>query len=269
MAIREKRDFRKGKKQDSNHMDLKPYYFIMGKNTIRAMCKDDSKQIIKVFTTCKQDSLLDTLKHHNINVDFIQKDHLFRLVESESHQGFVAKVKKRAPLSFNDVLEREDQKESSLIIALDTIFDPQNLGAILRSAYCLGASCVIWSKNRGASITPVVTKVSVGASELMDVSLVSNLVESIKKAKEYGYEAVSCELKEGAESIYTCQFSKKTLLLLGSEEKGVRELLSKQMDKKVMIPMNGIIDSLNVSSATAVFLSHWKSQVEKTECERK
>ncbi len=183
---------------------------------------------------------------------------MFAMVNSESHQGIVALVKEKQGVGLSEYLDQAFEKDADLILVLDSINDPQNLGTLLRSAECFGVGAVVWSKNRGVGITPVVSKTSVGASELMMTIQVSNLVEAVKKCKKDGYEVVTAEVGKEACSLEDFSFPKKTVLIMGSEGEGVRHLLSQQADHRVFVPMQGAIDSLNVSQATSVFLYHWR-----------
>ena len=227
---------------------------IMGKNCLREVLKHFPERIKKVYTTKtneKHDELFNIIQENNITTKTVSKEKLFDLVHTDSHQSYVAIVKAKPIIDINTFLKHT--KDKSFVLMLDSIYDPQNLGAILRAAECLGVDAVIWSKNRGSDITPVVTKAGVGASELVDIIKVSNLVESIKKFKEHGFHIITAEVKN-AQPIYSFDFPSKTLLIVGSEGKGIQKLISKQSDSKVFIPMQGNIDSLNVSQATAIFL---------------
>ncbi|NGX57805.1 MAG: 23S rRNA (guanosine-2'-O-)-methyltransferase RlmB, partial [Chlamydiae bacterium] len=221
----------------------------MGKNCVQEVLKTAPERIEKIITA----QPAPHLKKYDIPIEVKPKEALSKLVQSESHQGILAYVKEKSHLNLKEFLSRDLDK--SLVIMLDSIFDPQNLGAILRAAECFGVNAVVWSKNRGVDITPVVSKVSVGATELVDTMKVSNLAETVKRFQDKGYYAVTAEVGEGAESLYDFEFPSHTLLILGSEGKGVQPLISKRADFKVYIPMHGQIDSLNVSQATAVFLS--------------
>ncbi|MGM0439929.1 MAG: 23S rRNA (guanosine(2251)-2'-O)-methyltransferase RlmB [Chlamydiota bacterium] len=228
---------------------------IMGKNCLKELLKSAPQRILKVYTSKDSDDLLTILQENQIPVKKLSKKELTNMVDSESHQGYVAQVsEKPAPK-----LENLYHKEKSLVVMLDSIFDPQNLGAILRACECFGVDAVVWSKNRGSSITPTVSKASVGASELIETIQVSNLVETIKSFKKHGYWAVTTEIANDAHSLADFDFPEKTVLILGSEGTGVRPLVSKQADFRVYIPMAGMIDSLNVSQATAVLLAQWHS----------
>ena len=148
--------------------------------------------------------------------------------------------------------------DSSLILILDSIFDPQNFGSILRASECMGADAVIYSKNRGSSLTPSAAKASSGASELIPLIEVSNLAETVRKLKKNDYSVITAEIKKEAKDIRHFSFPKKTALIMGSEGKGVQPLLSKMADCSVYIPMFGKIDSLNVMQAAVVFLAKYR-----------
>lgn len=226
---------------------------IMGKNCIREVLKSDPKRFSRVFSSQKDGELVDALKSKGVRVQFASKQKLYSLVQSESHQSFVAEVKERKYPDLKTFLE--EQNDRSLVVLCDSITDPQNFGAILRASECFGVDGVVWSKNRNVGVTPVVSKVSVGASELLTLIPVSNLAESVKKFQEAGYVAVAAESREGSESLFSFSFPDKVLLILGAEGKGIQPLLSKRADHHLEIPMLGRIDSLNVSQAAAIFLS--------------
>ncbi|MCP5504641.1 MAG: 23S rRNA (guanosine(2251)-2'-O)-methyltransferase RlmB [Chlamydiales bacterium] len=148
--------------------------------------------------------------------------------------------------------------EKSLVLMCDAIQDPQNFGSILRAAECFGVDAVIYSTNRNVALTPVVSKASVGASEIVPLIPVSNLVDTLKKFQDAGYFSVATEISDKAEALDSFVFPEQTLLMIGAEGPGIQPLLSKKSDFHLYIPMKGSIDSLNVSQATAVLLSHWK-----------
>ena len=235
----------------------------MGKNCIKEVLKSFPDRLIEVYTTQQDhsDSLYSALQENNIPIRSVTKKELFNLVHSESHQSYVAAVKELPSLGIKEFLDSSSAApKSSIVLMLDSIYDPQNLGAILRSAECFGVDAVIYSKNRGTDITPVVSKTSSGATEYVPIIKVSNLAESLKPFKEEGYWVVCSAVGEGSQSIYDFQFPEKSILILGSEGEGVQKILSRNSDFFVTIPMHGHIDSLNVSQATAVFLSHYRKQ---------
>lgn len=205
-------------------------YWIMGKRCVAEVEKREPHRIIEILRTPK-----------------VRAEKLEKLVGSSSHQGVIARVKKKPALGIDDLAG------ASRLLALDSIEDPQNVGAIFRAAECFGVDGLLWSKNRGAPMTPVVSKVSVGASEVVPYAIVSNLAESLRQLKDRGFWVVVADM--GGENYQTLDLPEKTVLVMGSEHKGVRPLIAKLADLTVSIPLAGEIDSLNVSQAAAVLLS--------------
>jgi 23S rRNA (guanosine2251-2'-O)-methyltransferase len=235
---------------------------IMGKNCIAEVLRSNPERLEQVFTVKSniQDVLYKELKEQNVSIKHLNKHELSELVNSTSHQSYIASVKQRRLLSVPDFVEEVQEGRPSLVLMLDSIFDPHNLGAILRTAECFGANCLIYSKNRGTDITPVVSKVSSGASELIPLIRVSNLAETAKIFQEKGYSIIAADVGEGSISLYNFDFPEHTLLILGSEGEGIQKLLLKRSDCLLKIPMQGKIDSLNVAQAASVFLYSYRSQ---------
>lgn len=239
---------------------------IMGINTISELLKTNSRKIKKVFTLKKgSDSskdlsdrktvLLKKIEEEGIPLEYLDKRSLEEKVGSDSHQGFVASVK-RDFVSLYEIL-----KESpSFLLMVDQIYDPHNFGAILRAAECFQVPGVIYSKNKGCPVTPVVSKVSSGASELVPLVRVSNLHDSILKLQDAGYSIVIADCSDQSMDLSVFQKPEKMVFILGSEEKGVQALLKKKADYLVHISMKGQIDSLNVSQAAACFLYHFQTR---------
>lgn len=236
---------------------------IMGRNCISEVLKRAPERLLEAWIVGgenrtgnqRQEELESALSALPIEVRLVSRDQLTELVGSESHQGFVARIKTRKLWELESVVSDAAQKERSVILALDTIVDPQNFGAILRAAECLGVDGVVWSKNRGAPITPVVAKVSVGATELVRLCPISNLQRGLEQLKKEGYWIVGAALGPGSESLHTFTFPERTVIVMGAEGEGLSHIIEENLDFRVSIPMYGQIDSLNVSQATAVLLA--------------
>lgn len=226
----------------------------MGKNCVETVVDHSPERITEFFTAKKDpDPLIEKAISKGIKIKLASKQKLYDLVNSDSHQSYVVQVKANEQPDLKQFLREEHR----LVLMLDNINDPQNLGAILRAAECFGVEAVIWSKNRGCSLTPSAAKASVGASELIPTIVVSNLAETVKQFQKAGYFAVTAEISDKAQPLASYQFPEQTLLIMGSEGKGIQPLISKISDDQVYIPMSGKIDSLNVSQATAVLLSRF------------
>lgn len=187
------------------------------------------------------------------------KSKLDRLCGYEQHQGIVAIASEKEYVEIEDVLEiAKERGEKPLIVIADNISDPHNLGAIIRCAEGAGAHGIIIPKRRSACITPAVTKASAGAVEHLAAVKCTNITETIKKLKDYGLWIFAAEA-DGTD--YTqADFDVPCAIVLGSEENGVSELVRKNCDYTVSIPMRGKVNSLNVSTAAAVLLYQAVSQ---------
>lgn len=229
---------------------------VIGVHAIRELLRFAPDRLLRIFTVRgKKSELLEECEKRKIPIVFVSLDELSRMAGSDSHQSLAAHVKAREFYDVKDFLVEMESEESALVLMTDQIFDPQNFGAILRSAECFGAAGVAYSKNRGSDITPVVAKSSCGASELVRLIRISNLADAVDKFQKGGFEIVAALLDEKAENAFQFSFAPKTVLIVGSEGEGIQPLLRKKADRSIYIPMSGKIDSLNVAQATAVFLA--------------
>jgi 23S rRNA (guanosine2251-2'-O)-methyltransferase len=231
----------------------------IGINSILELIRYSPERISKVLLVKSEDAsdrkneLIDELKTHGIPLEYARKDTLNNYAGTDSHQGFVAILKSRPYLDPHNFLE--NAPEESFVLAIDSVFDPHNFGAILRCAECFGVDAVIWSKNRGVGITPVVTKTSSGASEILPLMKVSNLASALQSFQKKGYSLIAADADDKAEALPSFTYPKRSVLILGSEGEGIQPLIRKMCDHIVYIPMKGRISSLNVAQAAAVFLS--------------
>lgn len=216
-------------------------------------------KLVKVYaetlqSESRKSNILDLCQKKGIPVAKASFDALSDMAGTDSHQSFVAHIRPRDFLTLKDFLKEREDADKCTLLMLDQIFDPQNMGAILRSAECFGVDAVIFSKNRGSDITPSVTKASCGASELVPLIRLSNLAEALTLCQEAGFEAVAAQVSDGAGPLSTFRFAPKTLLIVGSEGEGIQPLIQKRVDRSVYIPMEGRITSLNVAQATSILL---------------
>ncbi|MFW5782056.1 MAG: 23S rRNA (guanosine(2251)-2'-O)-methyltransferase RlmB [Candidatus Muiribacteriaceae bacterium] len=157
-----------------------------------------------------------------------------------------------------------DERQHALVMVLDHIEDPHNLGAILRNAEVFGADLVIIPENRSVSVTPVVIKTSAGAVNHIPVCRVKNLSRVLKQLKKNDFWCYGAEA-DGDVNIYDCDFDRKCVIVLGSEGKGISRNLRDKLDFVVRIPTYGRVNSLNVSSSAAVFLSEYRRKIKKNQ----
>ena len=245
--------------------------FIMGRNCLEEVMKRSPDRLLEVYIAESRDEgngraggrradIFERLRALRVPVREVSRRDLESIVNSDSHQGVVARVSPRSYLAFDDLLESVREVDAISVLALDGVLDPQNFGAILRAAECFGIDAVLWSKNRAAPIGPVVSKVSVGASELVPLCVVSNLHRALEQLKEAGAWLAGTMVAPDAASLDTFEFPEKSVIVMGAEGEGIHQLIEKSLDFKVYLSMAGAIDSLNVSQATAVFLHELAKQ---------
>lgn len=243
-------------------MEKRPSECTIGINALTELLRHFPERIQKVFVlkgeekSPRKQELIQDLEKGGVPFDYVRKETLNSYAETDSHQGFVTLLKKRPYLELSLFLQ--DLPEKGLILAVDSIFDPHNFGAILRAAECFGAAAVLWSKNRGVGITPVVSKTSSGASEIVPLLKVANLASALESLKKKGFSLIAADIDEKAESLHSFSFPDRSVLIMGSEGEGIQPLIKKMCDHTVYIPMQGKISSLNVSQAAAVLLSCWR-----------
>jgi 23S rRNA (guanosine2251-2'-O)-methyltransferase len=176
-------------------------------------------------------------------------DELTRIAGSPDHQGIVAEVDPYPYADADRLLEADD----ALIVALDQIQDPHNLGAVCRSAEAAGAAGLVIPDRRAAAVTPAVAKASAGAVEHLPIACVRNLADWLGHAKQAGAWVYGAEAN--AEAPYSqTDLSGKVVLVLGSEGKGLRPRVASVCDKLISIPVRGRVASLNVAAAAAAVL---------------
>jgi 23S rRNA (guanosine2251-2'-O)-methyltransferase len=171
------------------------------------------------------------------------------LTEGGVHQGIAAKVRKFPYISLQAVLE----KQNDLLLILDGILDPRNLGALLRTAEAVGVGGIILPKDRSAPLSEVVEKAAVGATAYLSICRVENLARSLDIVKAAGYWIVGLS-PDAQMNLYDLDTPEKIAVVLGGEEKGLRFLTKQRCDFLVALPMEGKIQSLNVSAAGAIAL---------------
>ncbi|MBM3298775.1 MAG: 23S rRNA (guanosine(2251)-2'-O)-methyltransferase RlmB [Deltaproteobacteria bacterium] len=183
----------------------------------------------------------------------VSADQIQSIAGSLHHQGVAAKVGPFPYTDFQEILSTGSSR-SGLLVILDEVQDPANLGSILRSAECLGACAVMLAKDRAVPITPAVEKASSGAAAHVPVARVVNLVRAIEQLKREGWWIYAADSR-GASSCFSVDLSGRASIVLGSEGRGIRRLVRERCDGSLFIPMTGKVGSLNVSQAAAIILA--------------
>src|SRR6202049_2572630 len=196
--------------------------------------------------------VVDECRKQGVAVRFVSRAELDQMAGNNAHQGVVAVTSAK---QYNDLDDLVDAKRGqySLLVVLDGVEDPHNLGAILRTADAAGANGVVIPERRAAAVTGTVTKSSAGASEHLPIAKVTNIARTVEELKEHNVWTVG--LDERAKQTYDAlDYNMDCALVLGGEGKGLHDLVKRKCDFLVSIPMLGKVPSLNVSVAAAVVL---------------
>ncbi len=212
---------------------------VYGKNVLYEL---EVSKIKKVYISRKD--YLPYLKEHNIKYDFVSNNVLDSKVKG-NHQGVVIDI-----LDYN--YYTMDDIDSDFVVILDHLTDPHNMGAIIRTCECIGATNIIIPKDRSVLVNDTVFKTSVGAIDNVKIIMVSNLNNAINKLKKDGY-FIYCADMDG-KNYKEVDYADKKVLVIGSEGEGVSKLVKENSDEVISLPMYGKINSLNASVSAGIFL---------------
>ena len=227
---------------------------VYGRNPVKELIASE-KTINKIYIQKGLKELFD-IKKEAINKKIVVVDSdkykLDKLSENKPHQGIVAAYTEYEYYDVEDILEEARLKnEAPLVIILDKIEDPQNLGAVIRTAECMGAHGVILAKRNACAITDTVEKVAAGACSYVKVARVSNITETIKKLKNNGLWIYGLDM-DGEANIYDYDLTGSIGIVVGNEGQGISRLVKENCDAVLKIPMYGKINSLNASASMAM-----------------
>ena len=192
----------------------------------------------------------------HVVVEHVGKRELDAKSERGAHQGVLAEAAPYAYASLDDVLSRAAAKERSLVIALDHITDPGNLGAIVRTAEVVGADGVIVAKRRAAAVTPAAYKASAGALAHVALAQEPNLVRALERCKKVGFWVAGAS-EHASQSVWEAPLEGRIVLVAGSEGEGLARLTRETCDFLVGLPQVGKVGSLNVAQATTAIAYEW------------
>jgi len=194
--------------------------------------------------------IIDLARRASVALRFEPRAALDRLAGSPAHQGVVAMGSAKKYADIEDV-------DADLLVVLDGVEDPHNLGAIVRTAHAAGAGAVVIPERRSANVTDVVAKAAAGALEYLPIVRVTNVNRALEQLKKRGYWIYGLD-ERGPDLYSEVEYSTPTVLVLGGEGHGLHEQVRKHCDAVVRIPMMGKISSLNVSVAAGVFVFEWR-----------
>ena len=239
---------------------------VYGKNTVEGLFLSNRvKRINKilVFSGAKKDSKISEIiklaNENHIPLQFVPKEKL-SAITNQVHQGVIAMISPIEYAELEDVIEKTKNKnENSLMIMLDGVQDPHNLGAIIRTAKCAGADAVIIPKRNTSLVTSTVEKCSAGAASLIPIVQVSNLNNAIETLKDNGFWVYGAEA-DGKENYSDIKYNSNTLFVMGGENQGVSKLTKEKCDVMIKIKMKGDFNSLNVSNAASILMFEFLRQ---------
>ena len=231
---------------------------IYGKNPVIEAI--NARKALKVFLVhnFNDQKVINLIKDNKLPVVNISPNEMEKMCDGGVHQGLAAELKPYQTVSLEEIIVKANKKNKKIIVMLDNINDPHNLGAILRSADVFEASGIVLPKHNSVSLNATVAKTSAGAINYVPVAVVNNLNQAIKTLKEEGYWVVSTD--GSAKIDYTqIKYDFPVALVIGSEGKGVSSLIIKNSDYVVKIPQYGHVNSLNASVAAGILLSRIRS----------
>ena len=196
--------------------------------------------------------VIDQCRRNSIPVRFLPRHELDRMAGNNAHQGVVAVTSAKHYNDLDDVIASK-RGEHSLIVVLDGVEDPHNLGAILRTADAAGADGVVIPERRAAGVNATVAKTSAGASEHLPIAKVTNIARTLEDLKSRNLWTVGLD-ERGSQSYVSIDYNMDCAVVLGAEGKGLHDLVARKCDFLVSIPMLGKVSSLNVSVAAGVVL---------------
>ena len=233
--------------------------YVYGLHAVQAMLQHASKrvnqlQLVRGRIDSRMQEVVDLAQQHKIPVQHVSPEDLDKLAGGGVHQGVIAVVTP-SQLWSEDMLGHmlDELDDVPLLLVLDGVTDPHNLGACLRSADAAGAHAVIIPRDRAATLSPTVRKVACGAAETVPLVAVTNLARTLKKLQQRGLWVVGAA-GEAEKLLYTVDLKVPSVIVMGAEGSGMRRLTREHCDYLAKLPMAGTVSSLNVSVAAGVCL---------------
>ena len=223
--------------------------YITGKNAIREYLKNNTKIYKAYVNKNMKDELISELKSKNISIEYIDKFKLDKI--SKNNQGIIIKVD---DYKYKDISDIDDD----IVVILDHLEDPHNLGAIIRTCEVAGIRNIIIPKDRSVSVNETVMKTSAGALNHINLIMVTNLTETMKKLKKDGFWFVGMDMS--GDNYKKIDYTGKIGLVVGSEGFGMSKLVEQNCDFIATIPMRGKVNSLNASVAAGIIIFEAMSQ---------
>ncbi len=244
--------------------------YVYGLHAVTAVLERSPERVLEIMVATPRDdqrirALRQTAAQLGLRVQNASAATLAGLVGGVAHQGAVVAVRPRAPWDDNalfadlDGLQRDGPGEDPLLLVLDGVTDPHNLGACLRTADAAGVRAVVIPRDRAAGLDGAARKVAAGAAEFLPVAVVTNLARTLDGLKARGIW-IAGAAGDAPQSLYAADLKRPLAIVLGAEGEGMRRLTRERCDFLVRIPMNGAVESLNVSVAAGIALFEARRQ---------
>ena len=223
---------------------------VYGRNVVNEILNGKTK-IYKVFldNNYKDEDILNKIDKRGLKKFHVDKSKLDKMCGNSTNQGIAMDIEE---FNYYDIKTIENDDKSNFVVMLESIEDPHNLGAIIRTCECAGVDYIIIPKNRSVSVNSTVYKTSSGALSNMKIVEVANLHNTIKKLKDLGFWVYGSDAK--GKDYRSIDFGGKTCLIIGSEGHGLKQIVSNSCDEIISLPMKGKINSLNASVAAGIFI---------------
>lgn len=235
-----------------NHRDV---IWLYGRHAVRAALNNPKREILRVVAV-EPDLLCDC--NEKVKVEVVDKNFFNTIFGKDAiHQGCAVQVRQLPDLGIEDVIE--DDQDNRPIVFLDQVTDPQNIGSILRASAVFGARAVVVADDNSPEITASIAKAASGATEIVPVIRVTNLVQTIKKLKKAGFWCVGLD-ERGNKQIHELPLNGKFIFVIGSEGNGMRRLTREECDFLAIIPNCGTFSTLNAAQAATVTLYEFLRQ---------
>ena len=223
---------------------------VYGKNVVNEIL-DSNTKIYKVFLDNKFDdqTILSKINKKNIKKFHVDKNKLDKMCSNSINQGIALDIEDYKYLDINELVKDD---KANFVVMLDSLEDPHNFGAIIRTCECAGVDYIIIPRNRSVSVNSTVYKTACGAVSYSKIIEVVNLSNTIRKLQDLGYWVYASDMD--GKDYKTIDFSGKTCLVIGSEGHGIKQIVRNTCDEVISLPMKGKINSLNASVAAGIFI---------------
>lgn len=236
--------------------------WVYGIQAVESVLEEEPERVMELWIVASRNPgpargrIRDRAEKLGVRFRMVRDEQLRRAVGEGVHQGVAARLSEFGYVEASEVLAPASQKRS-LIVVLDRVQDPRNLGAVMRTAQAFGADGMVIPKHRAAAVTAAAQKVAAGAAARLKVARVTNLSRFLEEAKEAGYWVYGAVVA-GGQPLGEASFADRSVLLFGAEADGVRQKLEEKCDAHVTLELPGL-ESLNVSVAAGIVIHHWSA----------